>query len=435
MTCMETDGRGCSPGDRVVAPDEVAAVIRLVRSGSAVTKAELAHRARIGRNAVSERLKEALRLGMIESAGTRPSTAGRAPETYRFCAERGVVLAACLGAATMTCAVTDLQGDLLERTRVEWPVAEGPEATLAEIARVFDELLSRRVGATLWGIGIGLPGPVDHDSGRPVDPPIMSGWHGFDIRAWFADRYRVGTWVDNDVNCMAIGHRATAGTGEDFIYVKIGTGIGAGLFSNDRLHRGVAGAAGDIGHVRTSDRTDVICRCGRMGCLESVAAGWALARDATTAAIDGRSRYLRELLERNGQIVPADVGRGSLRTEPVCTELAARSATLVGHVLAILVNFYNPSKIVVGGGVVDSAQLYVSAVERAITERANALATRGLQIVVGDPEQREGVIGCAQMVLDDLLSGPFLDAWAGHGSPHAAPAVVSRKVQDFPDPA
>lgn len=414
------------------AADELATIVRLVRADVATTKARLASEASLGRNIVTDRLNSAVALGLLEASGTAPSTGGRAPEIWRFRAEGGVVLVAVLGAAAMTCALADLAGTLLSHHRFEWSVATGPEPTLARVDAEFRSLLEDAPEAPLWGIGIGLASPVDYRSGRPVDPPIMAGWNHFDVAGWFSRRFDVGVWVDNDVNCMAVGHRALQADDDDFIYVKVGTGIGSGLMSNGRLRRGAVGAAGDIAHVRVSDRTDVVCRCGRIGCLEAFAAGWALARDATTAAVEGRSGYLREILEANGKIAPVDVGRGSMQGDPVCTELSVRSATMLGNVLAILTNFYNPARLVIGGGVVDSSEVYIPAVDRALRERANSLATRELAVVTGHPAQLDGVIGCAHMVLDHLLSGPFITAWAPEGSPAGVRNIVDRPTQASP---
>lgn len=410
--------------------DDLAAVIDVLRRERAHTRPEIARQAHLGRNIVSDRLAVAARLGLVEMAGTVTGARGRAPERWRFRSEAGVVLSACLGAGTTQVAIADARGSILSRSKFEWQVSQGPVATLERIDREFREILGARPVQDVWGIGIGLPGPVDHHSGRPVDPPIMPGWDGFDIRDWFSARWHAGTWVDNDVNAMARGHRVSHPELEDFIYVKVGTGIGAGLYSNGMPHRGAAGAAGDVGHVRVSDRSDVICRCGRVGCLEALASGWALARDATTAAIEGRSPWLRALLAEHGEITPADVGQGSRQGDAVCVELEGRSAGVLGNVLAVLVNVFNPRAIVIGGGVVGSGTLYLPAVSRAIEERCNRLAARDLSITEGERGESEGVVGCGAMVLDALLSASFLTTWVEHRRPHGVAAITGRAEQD-----
>ena len=161
---------------------------------------------------------------------------------------------------------------------------------LNRVCDLFDRLLS--AGASdLWGIGIGLPGPVDFSSARTIAPPIMPGWDRYDVRGHMVDRFGCAVWVDNDVNLMVIGEaRDGLARGEnDVVYIKIGTGIGAGLISNGRIHRGAQGCAGDIGHIRALPDSTVPCRCGQLGVPRSVGrcglhSSIRRSRPATTAA-------------------------------------------------------------------------------------------------------------------------------------------------------
>lgn len=415
--------------------DGLAKLLKVLRTHRFRTRPELARDASLGRNIVSADLRIAQDLGLAVPAGTAPSSGGRAPELWRFVGERGAVLVACVGAAAMRLALVQLDGTIVARSHVEWLVSQGPEATLTRVADEFDAFLKTPDRPELWGIAIALPGPVEHQTGRPVDPPIMPGWNAYDVRGWFAERYGVGVWVDNDVNAMALGHLVLDPAAENLIYVKVGTGLGAGLISRGSLHRGSQGAAGDIGHVRVEDRDDVTCRCGRTGCLEAYAAGWAMERDAITAHIEGRSAYLTSVMHENGRITPADIGRGTKLAEPTCVQLTARSATRVGNVLAVLVNFFNPSHVVLGGGVVESGELFLQTVERIIRERAIGLGTETLVVSAGHPDQIEGLLGGARMVVDALLEPALLAEWAPLGSPAGVPAIVNRKIQDELDAA
>ena len=139
-------------------------------------------------------------------------------------------------------------------------------------------------------------------TGRPISPPIMPGWDGYPVRERLADRYDAPVWVDNDVNVLAVGEwRSGVAAGYDnVVVVKVGTGIGAGIIVDGRLHRGAQGSAGDVGHIQVSEDRDVICRCGNVGCLEALAGGAAIARDGEAAAREGRSLRLREALDRRG---------------------------------------------------------------------------------------------------------------------------------------
>ncbi len=183
---------------------------------------------------------------------------------------------------------------------------------------MIDEVLARTPDVPVWGISVGIPGPVDFDSGRPVAPPIMPGWNGFDIRRRFEERYDAPVWVDNDVNLLALNERSRRRDEQhlDLIYCKVGSGIGAGLLSQGRIHRGANGAAGDIGHVRVAG-SDALCRCGKIGCLEAVAGGWALVRDAEIAVAEGATGALAQRDPRRRDAHPrSDRARGRERRRP-----------------------------------------------------------------------------------------------------------------------
>ncbi|MGH3466383.1 MAG: ROK family protein, partial [Thermocrispum sp.] len=327
--------------------DGLVTVLDLVRSGGARTRPELGRRSGLGRTVITQRVAQLIDYGLLKEGSLGPSTGGRAPRELRFRASAGCVLVAELGATSISVGLADLGGDLLEQHEEPSNIAQGPEQILGRVEELFERVLAARSPADppVWGIGIGVPGPVEFATGSPIAPPIMPGWDKYPIRDRFAARYDVPVWVDNEVNLMALGEfRGGLARGEhDLVYIKIGTGIGAGLISRGLLHRGAQGCAGDVGHVAVADDSPVICRCGNSGCLEALAGGAALARDGAAAAAEGRSRHLADLHKQTHQIQARDVARAATHGDPVSVELLTHSGRLVGEMLATLVNFYNPA--------------------------------------------------------------------------------------------
>ncbi len=302
------------PAERL---DGMAAIVDAIRSADGITKPQLVHRVGLGRSVVGQRVAELEAAGLVAAAGLGPSTGGRAPRRLRLRAEAGLVIGVDCGATHMVVGVADLLGTVLARADEPIEVADGPDAVLSRAEDLIDRLLAQlRSPSPVWGIGIGVPGPVEFDSGLPVAPPIMPGWDGYPIRDRFAVRYAAPVWVDNDVNLLALAelraHRGAAAT-DDMLFVKISTGIGAGLVSGGRLHRGANGCAGDIGHVAVAEADGVVCRCGNVGCLEAVAGGAALTRDARRLAESGTSPLVAEMLAMSGEIT-ADRPRGRGRS-------------------------------------------------------------------------------------------------------------------------
>jgi glucokinase-like ROK family protein len=408
--------------------DSLASVLDLVRSRTATTRPQLQRASGYGRAVVTQRVVQLIECGLIEEGRLGPSTGGRAPRELHLRSGAGTVLAAALGATSISVGVADLAGNLLSHHEEPNDIAIGPERTLSRVEELLDKMLAARTGASppIWGVGIGVPGPVEFSAGRPVSPPIMPGWDCYPVRQRLSARYHAPTWVDNDVNLMALGElRAGLARDEtDVVYIKIGSGIGAGLISDGHLHRGAQGAAGDVGHVAVSDDDSVICRCGNTGCLEAIAGGAAIARDATVAARDGRSAFLAARLVERDVLTARDVIDAAGHGDTVAIELLNRSGNLVGRMLATLVNFYNPSLIILGGGVAAAGDMFLATIRQSVYRRSLPLATRDLRIVRSSNIETIGLCGAAFVVLDELFSRARLGRWINEGIPVGHPELA-----------
>ena len=230
----------------------------------------------------------------------------------------------------------------------------------------------------------------------------------------------VAAWmfVDNDVNIMAVGEQ-WAGLGrshENFIFIKVGTGIGCGIICRGEIYRGADGSAGDIGHIEITAEP-VVCRCGNTGCLEAVAGGAALARAAQEAALEGRSSYLSKTFAEKGTLSVADVGLLLARGDPFAVDLVRSAGGAVGHALAGMVNFFNPSLVVIGGGVAKLGDIFLASIRETVYRRSLPLATRHILIQQSELGDSAGVIGAAAMVLAERFQlRPVGSSW-GLGMP------------------
>lgn len=412
--------------------DALVAVLDEIRLGRSLSRTELAARTGLGRAIVAQRVAELIERGLIAEGDVGPSTGGRPPRQLAFRADAGHILVADLGATSLDAAVTTLDGRILAHRAVSARTDAGPERCLERVEGLFEELLGTVDGVpgNLWGVGIGVPGPVEFQSGRPISPAIMPGWDGYPIRDRFTERYRAPVWVDNDVNVMALGEwRSGVATGHDnVVVVKIGTGIGAGIISDGRLHRGAQGSAGDVGHIQVIDDPSVVCRCGNTGCLEALAGGGALARAGEAAAREGRSPRLRAALDQTGAVTAEDVGRAASAGDPTSIAMLQSAGRLIGSMLASVVNFFNPSLIVIGGGVANSPDQLLAVIRETIYRRSLPLATRDLLIQRSSLGGLAGVIGASAMVVDQLFARESLALWIEAGEPSGVPEVALARI-------
>jgi predicted NBD/HSP70 family sugar kinase len=373
-------------------------VLSLIRDGEAVTRADLARRTGLARSTVAQRVEALLAHHLVYEAGGSASTGGRPPTVLAFNRGAGVVLVADLGATHSRLAVSDLAGAPLSERAYDTDVARDPEAVLSWVHERFEVLLAEvdRDAGDVRGIGIGVPAPVAFSRGEPVAPPMMPGWDGFSIPGWFSRHYDAPVLVDNDVNIMALGEHWTHWRDtEHLLYVKIGTGIGCGIVSGRRIHRGAQGAAGDIGHVRLAGHDDVVCRCGNIGCLEAVAGGRALAAKLAAAGLEARSSR--------------DVVRHVRAGEPAAMQAVREAGRCLGEVLAECINFFNPGAIVIGGDISEAHQQLLAGVREVSFGRSLPMATRDLRMGCSQLGDRAGVIGAAIMVIEHVLAPDTVD--------------------------
>ncbi|MGY1735779.1 ROK family protein [Geodermatophilus sp. SYSU D00684] len=397
-------------------------LINLVRTGRALTRPALEQETGLGRKVVTQRVAQAIDVGLLEDGDLAPSGGGRPSRLLRFRSEAGHVFAGMVGATEMTAAVATLDGTLLGSLHEDWDAANRPEETLGVLDGLFARL-ARRTRTEPWAFGIGVAGPVDFGTGRLVDPPIMPGWDGFSVRSWLRERYDAPVWVDNDVNLMALGewHRGEPRDGRDLLYILADEGVGAGLVSRGAVFRGDTGAAGDIGHVQVTDDPSVLCRCGQTGCLEAVTGGWGLVRQATARAAE--SPVLSARLAERGHLTAQDVGLAARDGDPLADELVQRGARVIGVTVANLVNFVNPGTVVVGGGVLRVGDQVVRTLEETVRRRATRLAGQRLTVRPASLDFREGVTGAALLAVEQLFDPASVGLWVENGSPigHAAP--------------
>jgi len=373
-------------------------LLDLIRTGDVVTRADLVEVTGLARSTVSQRVDVLISEGYIIEAGEARSTGGRPPTTLAFNPRRAVVLAADIGATHSRFAVCDLNSEPIAETTVDLSVSDGPDALLGVAETSFDSLLeeSGHAEPAIAGIGIGVPGPVDFTAGRAVHPPIMFGWHDYPIRDRFSERYGVTTLVDNDVNVMALGEYWSIGRSvDDLLFVKVGTGIGSGLILGGHLHRGARGAAGDIGHIQAGS-TEVVCRCGNIGCLEASAGGGALADQLAAMGYD----------TANSRDVVGLVATGNADA----VRLLRHAGRLIGEALSSVVNLLNPELVVIGGDLARPGQTLVAAIREVVYKRSLPLSTADLRIQESRLEDRAGVIGAAALVLDHVLYPDTVDA-------------------------
>lgn len=389
----------------VVRPENAhqARLLRLLRDEGSRSRAELGDAVDLSKSKLALELDRLIELGLIEAGGLAASRGGRRSSIVRI-ASRLRFVGIDIGATSVDVSVTDGELSILGHIAEPMDVREGPQRVLDCALELFGKLRAQGLASEIHGAGVGVPGPVSFRDGAPFAPPIMPGWDKYPIREALSQELGCPVLVDNDVNIMALGeqHAGLAKSVDDFLFVKIGTGIGCGIFVDGRVHRGVTGSAGDIGHISVEEFGPV-CACGNAGCLEAFFGGSALARDATHAARAGRSGYLAQRLADAGSLTAIDVADAAAAGDPVAVAMVRDGGRRVGQVLAGLVSFFNPALIVIGGGVAGVGHALLAEIRGVVYRRSLPLATGNLPIVLSELGDEAGVTGAARMISDHVF--------------------------------
>ncbi|MFJ8330791.1 ROK family protein [Streptomyces sp. NPDC094437] len=374
-------------------------LLELVRSGRATTRGALQQATGLSRATVGQRLERLFRAGWLREGAGGPVDSplgGRPSITLEFDDEHAVVLAADLDTRHARAALLSLTGEIHAERSGPLAVDDGPEAVLGTLGGWFADLLKKagRPARAVCGIGLAVPGPVDSETGRVVQPPMMPGWDGYDIRGRLARAFTeragaptVPVLVDNDANLMAYGEQRVGHPDcSAFVLVKVSTGIGAGVVVDGSVYRGIDGGAGDIGHIRVG--ADALCRCGSHGCLAAVASGGAVARRLTEAGVPaGSGSDVRELLAAG---------------HPEALALAREAGRQVGDVLATVVTLLNPGVLMIAGDLAGTP--FLTGVRELLYQRALPRSTAHLDVVTAHLGERAALIGAAAQVVEYLYT-------------------------------
>ncbi len=374
-------------------------LIRFTPGG--ISRVKLANRMNITRAAVSLIINDLLDSGVIYETRNDLPTSGRPPINLSINPGRGLVAGIDMGATHMGIMIANCAAQMVGEKEISIDIASGPaacmeqaDALLREVAGEADVLIE-----DLLAFGIGVPGPIQSEAGMVVAPPIMPGWDRYPIRATLEKRWGRPVSLNNDAELGAVGEWAYgAGRGvHNLAYIKVATGVGAGLLLDGRTYRGATGSAGEIGHL-TVDFDGELCTCGNRGCLETLASGPAIARRAQQAVSAGKLTQLS--LQNNGRPITAqDVAAAASQGDLVSQQIIAEAGEQLGVAIANLVNLINPNMVVVGGGVAQIGDLFLEPVRREVQRRSLPASVRAVQITTALLGRRSSILGAVVQAL------------------------------------
>ncbi|MFF7081534.1 ROK family transcriptional regulator [Streptomyces lavendulae] len=384
-------------------------VVRAVRLAGSLTQAEIARTTGLSAATVSNIVRELKEGGTVEVTDT--SAGGRRARSVSLSGDAGIVIGVDFGHTHLRVAVGNLAHQVLaeetEPLDVDASWVDGFDRAEALVGRLIEGVGVGR--DKVIGVGLGVPGPIDVESGTLGSTAILPGWAGINPRRELSQRLGVPVYVDNDANLGALGELVWgSGRGvKDLAYIKVASGVGAGLVINGQIYRGPGGTAGEIGHI-TLDESGPVCRCGNRGCLETFAA----------------ARYVLPLLQgsHGPELTMERVVELAREGDPGCRRVISDVGRHVGSGVASLCNLLNPSRVVLGGSLAEAGELVLAPIRESVGRYAIPSAARQLSVLTGSLGGRAEVLGALALVLSEMGDSTLL---AENGIGVRAPAVMS----------
>ena len=381
------------------------AVLSLIQfTSGGISRAELARQLGISRSAVTTIINDLMATGAIQESAQKTGTSGRPRTLLEIVPEAGYVAGIDMGATHLRILISNFGAQVIGEKEIPFDVTQNPKICLEKADALLRDLLED-VGLTLVqlsSIGFGVPGPISSDTGIVIAPPIMPGWDEFPIRKRLEELWGLPISVNNDAKLGALGEWAY-GAGRnvmDLAYIKVGKGIGAGLLINGQIYSGSTGSAGEIGHL-TIDEKGPICTCGNRGCLEALSGGGAIAQQAKNAIKEKKNTQLREISPEN--ISAKDVAFAAQRGDLLAQQIIEEAGEHLGVAIAGLINIFNPSMIIVGGGVAQIGDLLLEPIRETVKERSVLAVATEVRITTALLGRRSTSMGAIAQALISAL--------------------------------
>lgn len=376
-------------------------LLDMIRRGGRISRTDLARRSALTKPTVSAIVEDLISAGVVQEVGLGKavSTGGRRARMLQFNEASAAYLGLRFGVNHTRIALADARGEIRVRRDFE-SVTGDPEKLIAQAVAALDEAFEAAniPRVRLQGVGVAVPGLVDGATGTCVLAPNL-GWENVAVRDVLSEKLGVPIVVQNVTTCGAIAEgRAGAASGfRTFVWVGVGSGIGAGIVLDERPFLGRKGFSGEIGHCKVVN-DGPLCTCGARGCLETVASGRALERQAQEALEQGADTELSRL----GRPPTAhDITMAALNGDALSRSLIERAGKYLGKGIALMQNILNPEIVVLAGQLMEAEDLLMDAVRRSATE--HVLKAEQVQVVPSTLKQHAIITGAVLLAMDQAV--------------------------------
>lgn len=371
-------------------------ILNKIRTAEPISRAQIAKEIELTPPTVSSIVKELIEQELVRESSLGKSQGGRKPTMLYINNNAFYVIGVDAGPETVECILTDLTGEICERahSKLKKPITNDQFLTIIKknIWKIMQSSTADQ--EKIIGIGVAMHGVVDVETGTSLIAPNLN-LRNIPIKTELEQEFNISIKVENDARAMALGESWFGGHGniDSMVAVNIGRGVGSGLVINGKLYHGAQDIAGEIGHM-TIDINGETCECGNTGCLQTFVSGEAVAKRANNQAQDRLHK---------DDLTGKDVFELAQSGDEFYIHILQETGKIIGIGLTNLINLINPSKIILGGGVMNAEKFILSKIQQTILQRALTLEAKQTQVSVSKLDEDATLLGAVSLFLVELF--------------------------------
>lgn len=382
-------------------------VLKTILDNKIISRAKISRLVELNKATVSNLTDELIKEGYVVEKGYGKSKGGRRPVLLQVNKDVGSIIGIDLGVDYIHIILSNFVGEVIFEEYANMKMGEDKEKLFCLLFNLIEKAIKKapQTPKGILGIGIGVPGIVEKESGTVLLAPNLK-WQNVPLRSIVKQRFNLPVYIDNEANAGALGEKWFGEWGKvtDLIYLSVGIGLGAGIIIDNKLFRGTAGFAGEVGHTTINFQDDV-CSCGNIGCLENFASERALLSVIKKIVKEGsEDRYI--CCENVDEITPSQIIQAAKDGSRVCRMAVLEVAEKMGIGVANLVNIFNPEIVIIGNKASFFGDLFLEKLREVVNQRSFIAQFYNLKIEVSKLKDRAVVLGCIAMVISDMLSFP-----------------------------
>lgn len=381
-------------------------IFDLIRKNGPISRTQMARTVGLSMPTVMKITDEFTKKHLIQEIGKGESSGGRQPELLELIPDSKYCIGVGIGRSKTYVVIINLVGEVVKREIMETGETKVPEIWIERLIQSIEKVLyeSEVPVEKILGMGVGMPGILDQENGIVLFSPDFQ-WENVDILTPIKKRFDMEITIENANRALAMGEYFF-GAGVDsqnFLVINLGHGIGSAIVRKGEFYRGSSGSSGEIGHV-VLEKNGPQCNCGNKGCLEAIASGNAIARDAKIAILEGRKTIIYEMAKKDINLVEAKtVFEAAAQNDEVANEIVERALQYIGIGLANYINLLDPDLIILSGGLTNAGDIFFKRVREVLRERQMKFAGRQVKVVISQMGENGTAVGSASIVLKKFI--------------------------------